>query len=118
VGVGFYGAALSLAALTGSLMMWATWLEQWLPARPALAISLRFKPGVVPEQAMLAAEFRCWGYELAGGSISVHGGGDHVVWRFVIVSLGKGQCLLPTEVAGQLGQSAQVATFELSPARN
>ena len=49
VGVGFYAAAMALAGLSAVSMMWISRLETWLPSRQAVAITLRFRPGVVPE---------------------------------------------------------------------
>lgn len=46
VGVGFYGAAVLLSLISAGLMMWGAKLEARLPSRPALAIVLRFAPGL------------------------------------------------------------------------
>ncbi|HRE18490.1 MAG TPA: MgtC/SapB family protein, partial [Rhodocyclaceae bacterium] len=53
VGVGFYAAAIVLAVLCAVCMLWVYKLENWLPSRPAIAISMRFRAGLVPDERRL-----------------------------------------------------------------
>ena len=45
VGVGFYPAAILLAVLSASCMMWMSSIEGALPSHEAIAITLRFRAG-------------------------------------------------------------------------
>ncbi|MDE2585958.1 MAG: MgtC/SapB family protein, partial [Betaproteobacteria bacterium] len=90
VGIGFYGAAILLALLSASCMMFVSRLEAWLPSRPAVAITMRFKPGFTPREETLAQAARDRGYEVATGSLAISFEGERAEWRFVAVALGNG----------------------------
>src|SRR5262249_6662636 len=86
VGLGFYLAGILVALLSMLLMIWAIKIEQWLPSHPAFAVMLRFKPGLKPEEAALAALAREHGLILAGGTIQIQRTAGRQEWRFVVVS--------------------------------
>lgn len=118
VGVGFYAAAILLALLSATCMMFVSRLEAWLPSRPAVAITMCFRPGFVPREDVLARAALARGYELASGSLSISYENGGTEWRFVAVALGKGNgaplAVLAEELAGFNG----VDSFKLSHARN
>lgn len=86
VGVGFYPAAILLALLSASLMMWGVKVEARLPARPAVGVTLSFRAGHEPDDCAIKALMREWGYQLAEGSLHIACQQDQVSWQFVLVA--------------------------------
>lgn len=118
VGVGFYSAAILLTILSAALMMWAARLEQWLPSRPAVAIVLRFRPGFSPQEEVLSRVARERGYEVAGGSFTIHRTKDWEEWRYVAIALHKDTAISLSALSAELSNFDGVEEFQLSHARN
>lgn len=118
VGVGFYPAAILLALLAASCMMWMSRIEGWLPSHEALAIELRFQPGGAPQADDLRQVVRRRGYRIAEGSVHIDFVGGELQWRFVAVSVGKPRTAALSEIAEELGRLEGVASFKLAHARN
>ena len=53
VGIGFYLSAMGLAFMCAMAMIFLSKLENWLPSRHAVAITMRFKQGFVPREDAL-----------------------------------------------------------------
>jgi putative Mg2+ transporter-C (MgtC) family protein len=117
VGVGFYGSAILLTALSAFCMTWVSKLEKWLPARPAVAITLNFRHEYAPSEEVLKEAARKRGYDIAWGSLSIEEANGKLTWRFVAVSLDKRSASVP-ELAAELSRFAGVESFCLSHARN
>lgn len=118
VGVGFYPAAILLAILSASCMMWMSTIEGTLPSHEAIAVTLRFRQGVRVEAERLRAAARERGYAIAEGSLVISGSDGEVEWRFVAVSLGRSRAASLTELAEELAHFEGVASFSVSRARN
>lgn len=118
VGVGFYSAAILLTLLSAGLMMWASKLETMLPARPALALTLRFRRGFVPIQATLAKAAGERGYLLAAGSLSARMSEGRQEWRFVAIEADHQKARSLTELANELATFDGIDSFEITHARN
>jgi putative Mg2+ transporter-C (MgtC) family protein len=118
VGVGFYAAAMALAGLSAICMMWIARLEEWLPSRQAVAVSLRFRTGFEPVESVLRSMALKRGYEIAGGSIVISLKDGHAEWRFVAVARNR-QTMVPiSELAGEMSRFEGVIGFNLAYARN
>ena len=118
VGVGFYAAAILLALLSASCMMFVSRLEAWLPSRPAVAITMRFREGFTPRETVLAQAARDRGYEMAGGSLAISYDQGMAEWRFVAVALAKGSGAPIAVLAEELAAFEGVESFKLYHARN
>ena len=118
VGVGFYAAAMLLALLSATCMVWVSRLEAWLPSRHAVAIVLRFKKDFVPHEHELRLSALRRGYEIAKGSISISFEDGRPEWRFVAVALSKANGAPISELARELALFDGVENFHLSHARN
>jgi len=118
VGVGFYPAAILLALLSATCMMWVSKLESWLPSRQAVAVVIQFKESYVPSEARLRDRALSHGYEIASGSISINFKDGMPEWKFVAIALGKGKGSPMTELAQELTNYEGVKSFFLSHARN
>jgi putative Mg2+ transporter-C (MgtC) family protein len=118
VGVGFYLAAMGLAFFAAMIMIYLNRIESVLPSRPAVAVTLRFKPGVVPREEELRRRALERGYEIAGGSLTIGAEQGRQEWRFVALALSKKTRAPLSELAAELATFEGVDGFQLSHARN
>jgi putative Mg2+ transporter-C (MgtC) family protein len=118
VGVGFYPAAILLALLSAVSMMWVSRLENWLPSRPAVAVIIQFKKGFNPDETRLNESVKKYGYQMAGGSISISMKEGMIEWKFVAIAMDKDKGASMTVMSKVLTESDGVENFFLSPARN
>lgn len=119
VGVGFYPAAILLALLSASLMMWGGKVEARLPARPAVGVTLGFVPGHEPDDLAIKAAMRDWGYVLAEGSLHIACQQDQVSWQFVLVARhSRQQARSLFDLARLLRGLPGVGSLQLMHARN
>jgi putative Mg2+ transporter-C (MgtC) family protein len=118
VGVGFYAAAILLAILSASCMMWVSKLEGWLPSRQAIGITLRFRPDFVPQEEILRQSMFELGYDIAWGSLFITYDDEKPEWRFVAVALGKGRGAGLPDIAQLLSSYVGLDHFQVAHARN
>jgi putative Mg2+ transporter-C (MgtC) family protein len=118
VGVGFYSAAILLALLSASLMMWASLLEKALPSRPAVAIRMTFRAGYNPSQSALEKIALARGYEIAGGSLYIQCISQREEWRFVAISISRDKGIALPELSKELRLFEGVEDYSLAHARN
>ncbi len=52
-------------------MGWISKLQDRLPARQTLAVTLKFKKDVIPVESYLREKANGEGYDIAGGSVSI-----------------------------------------------
>ncbi|MGB9153793.1 MAG: MgtC/SapB family protein [Alphaproteobacteria bacterium] len=118
IGVGFYGAGTMLALLSTGFMMWGARLEEMLPSRHAVAITLNFHKDVDLTELDIKRLVHAHGYEIANGSFSIHQHDGHPEWRFVAVSHGKGKGLTLIKLSESFKKAHGVHEFHLAHARN
>ena len=118
VGLGFYFAAILVAALSAALMMWAAKLEQWLPSRAAFAVMLRFRAGYAPTEGLLTDLARDIGYSLAGGTFQIQQAQGRQEWRFVAIATRRSRNMAVSTMAGRFGALEGVEEFQIAHARN
>lgn len=118
VGVGFYLSAMLLALMSAVCMIWVPKVTNWLPARQAIAIVMRFRQGVSPTEQRLRDAAAKRGYEIAGGSISISVENGKMEWHFVAVAFNKTSGAPISELAHEMDQFEGLESFQLSHARN
>lgn len=118
VGLGFYAAAILLAVMSAACMTLVSSFENWLPSRPAVAVSLYFRAGYQPQDAVLARVAGERGYDIAWGSLRIEADAGQVVWHFVAVARRKGMGLTLPQLAAELAGFEGVERYLLSHARN
>jgi putative Mg2+ transporter-C (MgtC) family protein len=118
VGVGFYMAAMGLAFFSTMVMIYLNSLVNRLPSRHAVAVTLRFKPGVRPHEDQLRKAALARGYEIASGSLTIGSGKAGQEWHFVALMLPNHTSAPLSSLADELLDIAGVDGFELSHARN
>lgn len=118
VGVGFYVAAMMLALLCAISMVWISKLEEWLPSRQAVAITLKFEKNFQPIERALHDMANSRGYDIAGGSISIQRKEGAQEWNFVAVARSRQKMGPLSELAQGMAQFSGVDSFHLAYARN
>ena len=118
VGVGFYAAAMALALLSAVSMMWVSKLEEMLPSRQAVAITLRFRQGFHVAEQVLRDMASSRGYDIAGGSIVISLKDGAPEWRFIAVARRRQNMTPISELAHEMSRFEGVTGFNLSYARN
>jgi putative Mg2+ transporter-C (MgtC) family protein len=118
VGVGFYMAAMGLAFFSAMIMIYLNRAVSMLPSRQAVAVTLRFKPGVRPQEEALRKQALERGYEIAGGSLTIGSDKGSQEWRFVALALANHAGAPLSSLATELSSLEGVDGFQLSHARN
>jgi putative Mg2+ transporter-C (MgtC) family protein len=118
VGIGFYLGAIGLAILCAGSMIFLTRVEAWLPSRHAIAITMRFKAGYMPQEPALRSMALQRGYEIAGGSLMIGSDGGQQEWRFVAIALSKRSGAPMSVLSAELAAFDGIHSFQLSHARN
>lgn len=118
VGVGFYAAAIVLAACSALIMIYLHRIEAMLPSRHAVAIMMRFRPGKAPREETLRRMALERGYEIAGGSLSIGAVGGAQEWRFVALALSRKSGARLSDLVEELAHVDGLDGFQLAHARN
>jgi len=118
IGLGFYLGAIGLGFLCAMSMIFLSKVEAWLPSRHAVAMTMRFKEGFMPEVQQLRAIALKRGYEIAGGSMMISSDHGAQEWRFVAIALSKRSGATMAELAKEMSQFDGLDGFQLSHARN
>lgn len=118
VGVGLYEAAILLTVLSASCMILVSRVEGWLPSRPAVAVTMQFKPGFEPREDVLRRVARERGYDIASGSFTISFSDGRIEWRFVAIALSRKLGSSLPQIAEELNRFEGVENFHLSHARN
>lgn len=117
IGVGFYASAMLLALLSAICMMWGPKLENWLPTRQAVSVTLQYGSSPLPVES-LSGWLLARGYLFAEGSLSIARHGLQTEWHFVVVDISKKKMPSLHQLANDLGRLDGVEGFQLSHARN
>jgi putative Mg2+ transporter-C (MgtC) family protein len=118
VGVGFYAAAILLALLSTVFMWWGLKIEDLLPAKQAVAVTLHFHKNITVSMDYLNQIINASGYAIATGSFVIAKHADKSEWRFVIVSVGRGSGISLVNFGNALAVDERIESFHLSHARN
>jgi len=118
IGLGFYAAGILLALISALFMLWGSRLEQWLPSRPALAVSMRFRPGFHPHEQVLRRVAKDRGYDIAGGTLAITSQSEQEEWHFVAIRRHKDAGETLSAIAEELAGFEGVESFSISHARN
>jgi putative Mg2+ transporter-C (MgtC) family protein len=118
VGVGFYAAAMMMALLCTISMVWISKLEDWLPSRQAVAITLKFDKNFIPIEQALHDMANSHGYDIVGGSTSITLKEGAQEWNFVAVARNRQKMQPMSELAHEMTQFSGVESFHLAYARN
>lgn len=118
VGVGFYLAAISMAGLCMLSMSGFRHVQNHLPQRRALGVTVHFEPHAAPTEAGLARHAKHVGYELMTDSLAISSENGAETWKFMLVTRAQPIARPLADVARALERAPGVRSFSLEPARN
>ncbi len=118
VGIGFYGAAITLSIISTGFMMWGSKIENMLPARHAVSITLHFHKDVDLTESDVSRMIHAQGYEVANGSFSINQHNGQYEWRFVAVSHGRRKGATLVKLSESLRHAPGIQDFSIAHARN
>jgi putative Mg2+ transporter-C (MgtC) family protein len=118
VGIGFYFSAILLTLLSAACMMYGSKIENLLPSRHAITISLHFLPNFQPQEKTINNALLNLGYEVAGGSFAISYANNVQEWRFVAVALGRHLGHSLSTMSSELTEIVGVDRFTIAHARN
>lgn len=118
VGIGFHAAAIAMSILSAILMMWGAKLENYLPLRHAVSITLLFHKNFSLCEADITRLVHAQGYAVAKGSFSISQYDDQFEWKFVAVSQGKQKESALVRLGESLGKAEGIKDFRIAYARN
>jgi len=118
VGVGFYSAAMLMSAISTMFMMWGSKLENLLPSRHAIAVTLHFTKDADLSEKDLSRLVHSQGYDVAKGSFSITQREGRSEWRFVAVSMGRNKGATLVKLGESLHKAQGVQDYHIAHARN
>lgn len=118
IGVGFYAAALTLAALALLSMTIGLAVQRRLPMKETLGVELQFKPGAVPDESVVVARALEKGYVAQMSRLAIAIEDSRIVWRFSLEAARTQQKRSRSELANDLAALPYLHSFSLEPARH
>lgn len=118
IGVGLYGAALTLAALAVLVMTMGLVVEKHLPSKDSLGLVLKFKAGAHPAEADIAARALARGYVAQLSKLSISSEDGQMVWRFPLEAVHGRIRRSRAELASELAAVHAIQSFSLEPVRH
>ncbi|HLF96139.1 MAG TPA: MgtC/SapB family protein [Methylococcaceae bacterium] len=116
-GAGFYFAAIMLALLSASLMIWGGQIEGRLPSRHAATVILRFRKDTDPDETDIHRFAERLGFRVAAGSTSIALKEGQLEWRLVLIAQSSRGVSIPY-LAQELRKLPFVENFQVAFARN
>ena len=118
IGVGFYGAAVTLAGLMTFSMTIGRLIQDWLPTKESLGLSLTSAPGVALDETLVNLCAGKLGCIAAMDRLSIVKDGERTIWRFSIEAARGGQRISRTQLAQELSAMPGVQSFSIEPTRH
>lgn len=115
VGVGFYGAALTMALLSVACMSAFRSLRKRLPVKRTLSVTLKFAGDTPPDEEELKDEVTAKGYAIHEDGMSVYSEAGAASWRFILIAAEGKKQASQTELAKFFSQHQQVISFSIEP---
>lgn len=116
-GSGFYFAAVTLTVLSLLAMIWGMRLENLLPSRHAVVVTLYFDQHWIPNELEITSLIAHLGYRIADGSITIHYHNNQQEWHLVLLAASNQKVSIPQLAAG-LHQQSVLQGFQVAYARN
>ncbi|PXX39832.1 MULTISPECIES: MgtC/SapB family protein [Aquitalea] len=118
VGVGFYLSAIAVTLLCILCMRVLNWMEDRLPRRFSLFVTLVAKQGHHWTVQQLCTDLRALGVIVHEESIALKVGKDATEWNFLVSALNKHHLINVVDLSREIIQLEHIETFSVQPARN
>ena len=118
VGVGFYLSAIAVTLLCIICMRALNWMENKLPRRFGLYVTLTVKQEHHWTVERLCQDLRALGVIVHEESIALNVGKEATEWSFLVSALNKHHLINVVDLSHDFIQLEQIDTFSIQPARN
>jgi putative Mg2+ transporter-C (MgtC) family protein len=118
VGVGFYGAAITLTILAILGMILIPKFENLLPQKHAIVIRILFKKSYSPDENYITQKALERGYTIPKNSISIISKNGLQEWNFVALAIPGKESDSLTKLALDLNKFDGIEDFSVSPSRH
>lgn len=118
VGVGFYGASISLTVLSILSMMYYHRIERAIPQKQMIVVQLIFKPNYIPKEETIRQRTLENGYEIPKNGININFKENKQEWNFIAISIPKKNHASVAEITNILISTEHVDSFTISTSRN
>jgi putative Mg2+ transporter-C (MgtC) family protein len=118
MGVGLYGAAVTLACLAMLAMTIGLVVEKHLPSKDCFGVVLKFKQGALPLEQDVAARTLTKGYSAQLSKMSISSEDGKMVWRFPLEAVSGRLKLSRVELAHVFTAMPNLESFSLEPVRH
>ncbi|WP_293766212.1 MgtC/SapB family protein [uncultured Aquitalea sp.] len=118
VGVGFYAAAIIVTLLCIATMLAINWMEQVLPRRFSLFLTLRFKPHQNWTVENLKTSLEQFGVLMHEDSITIRAGQDSTEWSFLVSAQNRHVLVNVVDLSRKIMKIEHIEEFSAQPARN
>jgi putative Mg2+ transporter-C (MgtC) family protein len=116
-GSGFYLVVVLLTLISVIAMIWGVRLENLLPSRHAVVVTLFFDANWIPNEREITALTADLGYRIAEGSTSIQYRDQRQEWHLVLLAASNQKVSLP-HLATRLRQEPTLQGFQVAYARN
>jgi putative Mg2+ transporter-C (MgtC) family protein len=117
VGVGFYGAAITLTLLSVLTLAMMAKFENHLPHKTPYAVQLVFKEGACPNEQDFKDSCLTKGYIISDSGINVSMKNGQIIWKFQAQTLPNQKAQLITEISNELAKNDKIIAFDISKTR-
>lgn len=118
LGVGFYGAAIGLTALSILSMLYFSKLETLIPQKQVIVVHMIFKPSYVPKEESIREETVKNGYAIPKSGISILFKENKQEWSFIAISTPGKTCSTIADISKILIGIEYIDSFSISASKN
>ena len=118
IGVGFYGASISLTILAILSMLYFHKLERVIPQKQVIVVHLSFKPNYIPKEENIRSKTLENGYEIPKSGISITYRENKQEWNFIAISIPKKNHSTIPEISKILIGVENIESFNISASKN
>lgn len=118
IGVGFYGAAISLTLLSILSMLYYHRIEQAIPQKQVIVVHVSFKPNYTPKEETIRERTLENGYEIPKSGINITYKDNKQEWNFIAISIpGKSHSSV-SDITKILIAVEHIDSFNISTSKN
>lgn len=117
VGVGFYGAAISVTFMSLLMLTAISKFEKYVPQQISYSVHIVFKEGVAPNEKQFRETSLERGFVIPINGINIACKDSKIMWKYTAYSVPNKQQANLTEISNDLLENMEIESFEVSKTR-
>lgn len=118
LGVGFYGASISLTLLSIFSMLYYHKIERAIPQKQVIVVHVVFKPNYNPKEDVIREKTLENGYEIPKNGINITYQNNKQEWNFIAISIPRKNHSSISDITKILINVEHIDSFNISTSRN